>query len=59
MAEILNFPAQANTGRSRDVAGPCQILLFTGVRVEYREGAGDVDLGRRVPHGRRPGRRVN
>ncbi|MBZ8133097.1 hypothetical protein [Afifella sp. IM 167] len=59
MADILSFPTQANSGRNRDVAGPCQILLFTGVRVEYRERPDKVDLGRRAGRGRRPARRAN
>jgi len=59
MAEILSFPTQANAARSRDMPGPCQVLLFTGVRVEYRDGPDNVDLGRRVGPRRRPTRRAN
>lgn len=53
MAEVVAFPAKSTPKSSRGPApATAEIVLFPGVRVEYRDSAASVDLSRR-PH--RPG----
>lgn len=48
MAQILPFPENsAPRPPRRPGPGPAQIVLFPGVRIEYRECANSVDLSRR------------
>ncbi|MBK1625192.1 hypothetical protein [Afifella marina] len=58
MAEILNFPTLSESeARKPAHSGPCQILMFTGVRVEYRDEPGSVALSRRARAATKPKKR--
>lgn len=51
MAQILKF-ALPNVKRSPPPAGTeCQVILFTGIRVEYDEVPEKIKLDRRVKSG--------
>lgn len=51
MAQILEFKLP-KVKRSRPPAGTeCQVILFTGVRVEYDESPEKISLDRRVKTG--------
>ena len=59
MASILKFaqrvrPAAGRTGREGEMAGPCQIIIFPGVRYERW---GDAGGGKPAPRAKRRRRR--
>ncbi len=47
MAQILEFPKAASRKAAVCHTGPCEVVLFPGVRVEYHEDQSTVDLARR------------
>jgi hypothetical protein len=54
MAQILAFPEKSTSRPPRPPgSGTAQVVLFPGIRVEYRECEQSVDLSRRPG---RPGR---
>lgn len=54
MGTVLNFHCGYRPGRPirrglpRGRTGPAEIVIFPGVRIERREGAGTLDLGARI-----------
>ena len=48
MAQILAFPEKSAPRPPRPLGtATAQIVLFPGIRVEYRDSAGSLDLSRR------------